>query len=417
MLACILCVGAVAACGGATSTAPQTVQRSTAAHSLAIYVAPPDDPKAEAFRVLLKEHFAKLGYTVTDVLTDADIVVSMSFTIAPHKEWLHFGPPQQKVDVGVTLTAEGEGTKVGTGTGTFVFGDPPPPDDVDALCSSTLRGPVVDAYASRRAAANHASTKASGGPAEFAECDGDECTKGNPGTWIFHGTTGVSHQQHGAVADLTIKRFDADGIVINRVDRTDSPTAGLLAVYVGKQTNGRIDGTFTATWPGHVSFIRGPWFATVPVTRCDPAAQVGPQEAMETGGMALRFQHLPEALGCFLTAASQGNGQGKVIAGIMYRDGVGTAPDPKKAFELIQESAIQGEYNAQLALSQMYEAGTGTPADPAQAEVWKGRALQNPVHVAAVQSAEQQKRNQEMMFMGLAAVVEALAAPRVYVAY
>ena len=405
----------VTGCGGSNPDA-KTEGPSAAARHVSIYVVHPDDPKANPFRDLLNEHFGKLGYSVAESLTDADVDVSMSFTVQPHKEGFHLGPPHPMVDIHVALLAEGDGEEIGKATGDFVFGQTPPPEDVDALCSSTLSGPRFEAFASRLATAPGALGSVLPLPSELAECDGDECTKGNPGTWIFHGTTGVSHQPHGAVADLVIKRFDPDDIVIRRVDRANSAIAGLTAVYTGKMRDGRISGAFIATWPGHIQSMKGTWFATVPVTNCDGLSEPGAQDYIETAGMALRFQHLPEALKCFLGAANLGNAQGRVVAGIMYRDGIGTAAEPAKALELIKQSAVEGEYNAQVALAQMYETGVGTAADPDQAKLWKERAMENPSYVAVQKAAEQQKANQQMMFMGLAALAEAFAAPRVYVA-
>jgi hypothetical protein len=438
-LGLILATSVVGGCGAAATPATQAPRAPDAVRSLALYVVPSADPNVNSFRATLIDHFVKLGYTVTDVATNADVVVAMTFGILPHKTL--FGKPT--FDVHVTLTAEGEGLVLGSGTGDITLGSAPSPEQLDLLCSSVMAGAPMENYARKRATAAGGGTGGAGAsagavgptapagealpaPGELAECDGDQCDKGNPGTWIFHGMTGVARQPNGAVGDLTIERFDAGGVVIRRVERANSAAAGLTAVYVGKVHDGRVDGTLTATWPGHFpnanprDVIKGPWFAMTPRTACD-AAPSDAQSAMETGGMALRFQKPAPALQCFLFAAKQGNGPAKALVGIMYRDGIGTAVNTAEALQWLKAGAVAGEYNGQVALSQMYEVGMGTPADPAQAQYWKSRALENPAYLEKqkreARAEQQQQTAQSMMFMGLAAVVEAFTAPTVYVRY
>jgi hypothetical protein len=270
-------------------------------------------------------------------------------------------------------------------------------------------------------------------PVGLEVCDSECITKssGVVQTWVFHGNKGdarwsVTGDQ--VMALLTIERFDADKIVIRREDRPNSPVAGFTARYEGTMHDGRIDGTVTAKWPGHFvdkdnpsGIITFPWYATVPITTCDPSAASANQDNFEIATKALRFRQLPSAFQCFLLAAQQGNGQAKALTGLMYRDGVGTAVNYTEAFKWLKAGAIQGDYNAELALSQMYELGTGTPPDAKQAKVWKDQAENNPVIVQqreqARQHAQQEQTNQTLMFMGLAAALEAFTRPDVVYVY
>ena len=101
----------------------------------------------------------------------------------------------------------------------------------------------------------------------------------------------------------------------------------------------------------------------------------------------------------------------------MYRDGIGVEVDYAEAFKWLKASTIQGDYNAQLALAQMYELGVGTQPDPKTAQIWRNQAEHNPVVVQQRQMAQQQQRNQELMFMGFAVFLEMATRPDVVVVY
>jgi TPR repeat protein len=105
----------------------------------------------------------------------------------------------------------------------------------------------------------------------------------------------------------------------------------------------------------------------------------------------------------------------------MYRDGIGTSVNYNEALRWLKAGAIQDDYNAQLGLVQMYEVGLGTKPDPQLAQMWRQRAENNPVIVRArqqaAQQAQQQQFTQQMMFMGMAALVEALSGPDVVYVY
>jgi len=80
----------------------------------------------------------------------------------------------------------------------------------------------------------------------------------------------------------------------------------------------------------------------------------------------------------------------------------------------------------------MYELGVGTVRDAQMAAVWKEKAENNPTlleqkerarqQMAAQQERAQQEQAQQqqvqsMMFMGIAAILEAATRPDVYVVY
>jgi hypothetical protein len=103
-------------------------------------------------------------------------------------------------------------------------------------------------------------------PNRMTECEGGQCVPGGggPGTWVFNGRAGRAvWRLSGAVANLTVERFDSAGVVIRRVD-TGGRTPGLTAVYTGKLNGNRIDGDVTWTWPGHFRTPpSGKWYATI----------------------------------------------------------------------------------------------------------------------------------------------------------
>lgn len=86
-------------------------------------------------------------------------------------------------------------------------------------------------------------------PVLVAACEGtDGCA-----LWDFHGPTGSGKWPNGAVADLTIERFDANQggtVVIRRVDSSGG-ASGLTATYTGIRTGVLISGKLVWNWPGH----------------------------------------------------------------------------------------------------------------------------------------------------------------------
>lgn len=114
-------------------------------------------------------------------------------------------------------------------------------------------------------------------PSTLTECEGNQCSPGSEGegTWLFHGSLGDAQWNNGAVAKLVIQQFNADGIVIRRIDLPNSSSYGLTAVYTGKLDGNRIDGSVVWSWSGHWDdrHPSGQWFATMQsVSAAPPSA-------------------------------------------------------------------------------------------------------------------------------------------------
>lgn len=80
-------------------------------------------------------------------------------------------------------------------------------------------------------------------------------------------------------------------------------------------------------------------------------------------------QDYRKALELYELAARQGDPEAQFIAGGMYYTGKGTEPDFKKAFELLSDAAEQGKTSpeAQVALAEMYINGMVIPQNYAKA--------------------------------------------------
>jgi len=81
-------------------------------------------------------------------------------------------------------------------------------------------------------------------PTTMAQCEPDSC-----GTWSFQGKRGIGRWTTGAVANLTIERYDAGTVTIRREDTTGIGQ-GIKGLYTGTRKADRIEGTFTWVWPG-----------------------------------------------------------------------------------------------------------------------------------------------------------------------
>ena len=84
------------------------------------------------------------------------------------------------------------------------------------------------------------------------------------GTWTSAGNGMWDGQwNNGAVATLTMERFDANAVIVTRRD-TRGLTPGISARYTGRITSpGVIEGTVTWHWPGMFGYPRsGTWGAT-----------------------------------------------------------------------------------------------------------------------------------------------------------
>ena len=85
------------------------------------------------------------------------------------------------------------------------------------------------------------------------ECQASQCAPdaGISGTWTFSGILGAGQWNNGAEATIVIDRFEPGDIEIRRIDRPDSASYGLTAVYKGALQGDRIEGTVVWSWNGH----------------------------------------------------------------------------------------------------------------------------------------------------------------------
>jgi enterochelin esterase family protein len=104
-------------------------------------------------------------------------------------------------------------------------------------------------------------------PAALDECEADQCAPGRTGgcLWTLNDHQGEARCRDGAHFKLEVQKFDTDGIVLRRTELSDSVSAGLTALYIGKLHGDRIIGIGTWSWPGHWNNHNpaGRWFATV----------------------------------------------------------------------------------------------------------------------------------------------------------
>ncbi len=248
-------------------------------------------------------------------------------------------------------------------------------------------------------------------------CDGYCIATGSHdlSTWIFSGSKGIANWTGGSKASLTIQEWSEGKLVISREDAPDSNTAGVSAVYRGSVCGDTIKGTFNVRWPGHPEDkAQGSWTATIPITSCDGVAN-DTLQLIQVAHTAIQFRQPPSAFSCLARAADLGDRDARTATGIMYRDGIGTKVSYPDALRFLKQSAIQGDYNAQLALSQFYDIGVGVPTDPAEAKHWRDIAFNNPLAVQARANKQAADDMRKMTFLGLTAMVEAMATPTVYV--
>jgi hypothetical protein len=186
-------------------------------------------------------------------------------------------------------------------------------------------------------------------PPQILECELDlDCD----GFWSFDGSSGKAVWPRSPVylADLTVESFSADKIVIRRNDTAPKP---ISVVYTGKLDGNRISGTAEAhdgpyNWPYN-------WTAIVPATSCirTDGLKLDTQEAVDVGKIALRFNLLPAALGCYLIAANNGDAVAQSTVANMYKQGKGTGVDPLKSKYWSERAAATPEGRTQVEQSKM----------------------------------------------------------------
>ena len=82
-------------------------------------------------------------------------------------------------------------------------------------------------------------------PIILTECDGGprgQCAHGGGGIWLLGAKQPSAFWPYGAVATLSIERYDADEIVIQRSDNDDSSSPGFAATYKGKLQGNQLNG-------------------------------------------------------------------------------------------------------------------------------------------------------------------------------
>jgi hypothetical protein len=96
-------------------------------------------------------------------------------------------------------------------------------------------------------------------PSMIAQCERTGTTQ-NCSTWKWNGKQFDGRWPNGRVGQMTVERFDSDGVVITRVDQTGA-SPGLTATYMGKlHGDGTIQGT--AVWVLNGKSVRGTWTGT-----------------------------------------------------------------------------------------------------------------------------------------------------------
>jgi len=107
-------------------------------------------------------------------------------------------------------------------------------------------------------------------------------------------------------------------------------------------------------------------------TRTQPAPitaspRVSAREALDKGTDAERRKQFTEAVDWYRKAADQGDPEGRVRMGNMYRIGMGVQQDYAEAVRYYRLAAEQGNPNGQNALAFMYQQGLGVTQDYAEA--------------------------------------------------
>jgi hypothetical protein len=112
-------------------------------------------------------------------------------------------------------------------------------------------------------------------PTQMAECEHPNglnvC-----GQWVWTGQAYSAHWANGAVATITVTRFDGHSVAFHRVDLSNSISVGLTSDMQGQvSSDGHMSGSVTWTWPAVVPPVAvGTWDATF--TPMPAAAPVAP---------------------------------------------------------------------------------------------------------------------------------------------
>ena len=217
-------------------------------------------------------------------------------------------------------------------------------------------------------------------PTALMQCEQDQCTRGGGGAvWIFEGMRGEALWHFGAVADLSVRRFDGHNLVIYRSDPvgTYSSRWGInghfTAVYTGAINGDRVSGT--VVWNGDAKHP-GTWYATIPAAPCSPFSEcpLTAGQILQLGQNSVNADLYSAGLQCFRIAADQGNADGQALVGMMLMKGLGTPPNPPEGLRLLTASGNEGSYIGAIGLSEVYGQGIGVVKNPQQAAFWKNKA-------------------------------------------
>jgi hypothetical protein len=246
-------------------------------------------------------------------------------------------------------------------------------------------------------------------PAQMFECDSaQQCGQGGFGAWTLQGNHGQAIWSYGAVAVLTVTKFDGTNIVIHRedpvgsyssrfVDRKVRPDGLFVADYIGVIHNNRIDGK--VSWGGGPP--SGSWYAIIPARNCTQAAECPAKlnAILELGILATNAKQYEPALFCFRIGAANGNPDSQGVVGRMTLEGYGTASDPKAAVPFLIEGAEHGSYDGQIGLSALYRiGGPGIPVDPEKAKFWSDKAAETHLQL---QAETREKIQQKQLLRGM----------------
>jgi hypothetical protein len=237
-------------------------------------------------------------------------------------------------------------------------------------------------------------------PGAIRECEGPQC-----GVWVFQGNKGQAMWQGGAIADLTVEKFDGRAFLISRADPVGSVSSPyginghFTARYVGTINGDHIDGT--VTFNGNERDVR-PWSATIPTNLCNPMQNcpLNISQLEQLGDNSFGHDLYSAAISVLTVTAQQGDAEGQaMLAFVLYEDQKPHARN-SEAFVWSKKSALGNNSDGQIMLGKFYREGFGTPANQEFADYWmaKGHA-QRKLDEQALAQNQQARANAQAAFM------------------
>ncbi|MGA3091646.1 MAG: tetratricopeptide repeat protein [Terriglobales bacterium] len=206
---------------------------------------------------------------------------------------------------------------------------------------------------------------------------GDRCSVDKPPIdtlWVLAGRNGTMRLLPDTSAQIFLYVNDLPDhqILVRRFDKTGIVQAATI-LYSGVWQNGRLKGTFTAMWPGHMnSPMSGKWVALPASTHCLTDYDI--QTAEWTGIMANMREDKSASLVCYQIAANKGDGDAQTMVGMYYYAGWGTTIDYKKSFYWLKQAAEQDNPDALTALSVYFQQGKAAAVNLLLAHYFADRA-------------------------------------------